>query len=146
MGAKVESTVVISHPPNGDAAFSDESVLPRKRLRRESSELLVHIQRREAWKPPPSSWTPRCHAREKDVAEIVDNYYLEHWPFPSQKSKQKFLNAGFSRVTCLYFPTAKDDRIEFACRLLTILFLIDGELSLRTPSLDLSLIRPREYN
>ena len=31
------------------------------------------------------------------------------------------------QVTCLYFPMGKDDRIEYACRLLTVLFLIDGE-------------------
>ena len=61
--------------------------------------------------------------------EAVDGYFLEHWPFPSKKAEQVFRDAAFSRVTCLYFPLAKDDRIHFACRLLTVLFLIDGELT-----------------
>ncbi|KAI0535504.1 Aristolochene synthase in complex with 12,13-Difluorofarnesyl diphosphate [Xylaria digitata] len=34
----------------------------------------------------------------------------------------------FTQCTCMYFPTARDDRIHFACRLLSILFLIDDVL------------------
>ena len=81
----------------------------------------------ETWKPPPSAWIPQCHPCAKEVAQDVDQYFLLNWPFPNQKSKRTFLDAGFSRVTCLYFPLAKDDRIEYPCRLLTVLFLIDGE-------------------
>lgn len=55
-------------------------------------------------------------------------YFLQHWNFPTAKSKKTFLIAGFSRVTSLYFPLAKDDRIYFACALLTVLFLIDDVL------------------
>jgi len=80
----------------------------------------------QTWKPPPSAWTPRCHSRAEEVGKNVEEYFLHNWLFPSQKSKAKFLKAGFSRVTCLYFPMAKDDRIEYACRLLTVLFLVDG--------------------
>ena len=81
-----------------------------------------------AWTPPSSKWSPLCHPRAEAVATEVDGYFLEHWKFPNAKSKKVFLNAGFSRVTCLYFPLAKDDRIHFACRLLTVLFLIDDVL------------------
>ena len=79
------------------------------------------------WKPPASSWTPQCHRRAKEVARDVDDYFLQNWLFPTQESKRTFLNSGFSRVTCLYFPMAKDGRIEYACQLLTVLFLIDGK-------------------
>ena len=78
--------------------------------------------------PPPSLFEPICHPLVRSVTEQVDGYFLQHWNFPNEKAKKKFVAAGFSRVTCLYFPKSLDDRIHFACRLLTVLFLIDGEL------------------
>lgn len=77
--------------------------------------------------PPPSAWTPRCHARSAQVGPTVERYFLANWAFPTPRARARFLTAGFSTVTCLYFPLARDDRIEYACRLLTLLFLIDGE-------------------
>jgi hypothetical protein len=75
---------------------------------------------------PPAYFKPICHPRMRVVATEVDGYFLKHWPFPNDKARKKFLDAGFSRVTCLYYPEALDDRIHFGCRLLTLLFLIDG--------------------
>ena len=83
--------------------------------------------------PPSSYFKPIHHPKMDEVSREVDSYFLEHWPFKNEKARKKFVDAGFSRVTCLYFPEALDDRIHFACRLLTILFLIDGN----TPSLPL---------
>lgn len=80
----------------------------------------------QSWRIPPSEWTAMIHPRAEEVAREVDTYFLEHWNFPDDRARSTFLKAGFSRVTCLYFPLAKDDRIHFACRLLTVLFLIDG--------------------
>lgn len=77
--------------------------------------------------PPPTEWTYLCHPRLKEVQDEVDGYFLENWKFPSFKAVRTFLDAKFSEVTCLYFPLALDDRIHFACRLLTVLFLIDGK-------------------
>lgn len=79
-------------------------------------------------KPPPSTWMPACHPRVDAVASEVHGYFLDHWNFPTEKAKKTFLKAGFPRVTCLYFPLAQNDRIHFACRLLTVLFLIDDVL------------------
>ena len=76
--------------------------------------------------PPPSAWTYLCHPRVREVQEEVNGYFLENWRFSNSKAVRTFLNAKFSEVTCLYFPLALDDRIHFACRLLTVLFLIDG--------------------
>src|SRR5437667_8973380 len=78
-------------------------------------------------KYPDSHIKPLCHPRVEEVTKEVDGYFLEHWPFRNEKARKKFVAAGFSRVTCLYFPKALDDRIHFACRLLTVLFLIDGK-------------------
>ncbi|KAI0109098.1 Aristolochene synthase in complex with 12,13 Difluorofarnesyl diphosphate [Nemania sp. FL0031] len=70
----------------------------------------------------------KTQRRTKEVIKEVDGYFLTHWPFPGKEAREKFIAAGFSRVTCLYFPKALDDRIHFACRLLTILFLFDDQL------------------
>ncbi|KAI1267664.1 Aristolochene synthase [Xylariaceae sp. FL1019] len=78
--------------------------------------------------PPPTKWSYLCHPRLKEVQDEVDGYFLENWKFPKFKAVRTFLDAKFSEVTCLYFPLALDDRIHFACRLLTVLFLIDDVL------------------
>lgn len=75
----------------------------------------------------PSIFTPICHPRVEDAVREVDGYYLQHWGFSNEAARKKFVAAGFSRVTCLYFPKALDSRIDYACSLLTILFLIDGK-------------------
>lgn len=76
--------------------------------------------------PPPSPLRALIHPRAGQVSAEVDAYFLKHWPFANEKDMKKFRAAGFSRVTCLYYPVALNDRIHFACRLLTVLFLIDG--------------------
>lgn len=81
--------------------------------------------------PSPSRFLAECHPLEKEITAEVDGYFLEHWPFKTDKERKKFVAAGFSRVTCLYFPKALDDRIGFASMLLTLLFLIDGMCGIR---------------
>jgi hypothetical protein len=78
-------------------------------------------------KIPSSDWTAQIHPLHEKVIAEVDGYFLQNWDFPNEKARRKFVAAGFSRVTCLYFPKALDDRIHYACRLLTLLFLIDGK-------------------
>ena len=76
--------------------------------------------------PPPSLLAPQCHVQEPQVTKGVEEYFIQHWPFSDEHAVHKFQAAGFSRVTCCYFPEALDDRIALAARLLTLLFLIDG--------------------
>jgi hypothetical protein len=78
---------------------------------------------------PAALFTPKIHPRVAEVTAEVDAFFLKHWPFEHDKARKKFVAAGFSAVTCLYFPEALDDRIAFACRLLALLFLVDGEYS-----------------
>ncbi|KAL4987409.1 Aristolochene synthase in complex with 12,13 Difluorofarnesyl diphosphate [Aspergillus falconensis] len=78
--------------------------------------------------PLASRFKALCHPLEPEVTKQVNEYFLTHWPFKDDKARKKFVAAGFSYVTCLYFPMAKDDRIQFACKLLTLLFLIDDLL------------------
>lgn len=86
---------------------------------------------------PASFFEPRCHPLEQQITAEVDGYFLRYWPFKTEKERKKFVAAGFSRVTCLYFPLSKNDRIHFACRLLTILFLIDGRSVLNSTNTQL---------
>ncbi|KAH8807827.1 Aristolochene synthase in complex with 12,13 Difluorofarnesyl diphosphate [Xylogone sp. PMI_703] len=90
--------------------------------------------------PYPSRFTPKCHPHVEEITAEVNGYFLEHWPFPNSKAREKFVVAGFSTVTCFYFPMAKNDRIHFACRLLTLLFLIDDILE------DMSFEEGSKYN
>ncbi|KAL5425798.1 hypothetical protein PMIN05_011856 [Paraphaeosphaeria minitans] len=76
--------------------------------------------------PPAPYLEPKCHPLEPRITKEVDGYFIKHWPFPDDRAVQKFRAAGFSRVTCCYYPEALNDRIHFGCRLLTLLFLIDG--------------------
>ena len=90
---------------------------------------VLSVTSNPVWQPPPSNWKPLIHPRYEETAREVDDYFLQHWSFQNPEARKKFVAAGFSRVTCLYFPLSKDDRIHFACRLLTVLFLIDGKSS-----------------
>ena len=76
--------------------------------------------------PPPAILIPKIHPLEPQVTAEVEAYFIKHWPFPNVRAIQKFRDAGFSYVTCCYYPEALPDRIHFGCRLLTLLFLIDG--------------------
>lgn len=76
---------------------------------------------------PPSNLTAQIHPLHEGIIAEVDAFFLQHWPFPNDKERNKFLKSAFSQATCLTFPKALDDRIHFACRLLTLLFLVDGK-------------------
>ncbi|KAI3559117.1 aristolochene synthase [Colletotrichum abscissum] len=78
--------------------------------------------------PPAARFTAKIHPREREVSAEVNGFFLNHWPFADSKSRKKFVAAGFPQVTCFYYPTALNDRISFACYLLTLLFLIDDLL------------------
>lgn len=98
--------------------------------RLDRAETQTHRPRATAAPPVPAAlFTPKIHPRVAEVTAEVDAFFLKHWPFESDKARKKFVAAGFSAVTCLYFPEALDDRIAFACRLLALLFLVDGESS-----------------
>lgn len=77
---------------------------------------------------PKSYLVPSCHPHVAEIEQEVNDYFIRHWDFSSEKSCKKFLGAGFPRATCMCFPLSKNDRMSFACRLLTVLFLIDGKV------------------
>lgn len=116
--SKAQSTF---HLPSDPEASPNEKMAPAESIKMSPAP----VNRIPGYPDP--RWTAECHPREREVTAEVDAYFLQHWPFPDEKARKKFVNAGFSRVTCFYFPRALDDRIHFPCRLLTVLFLIDGK-------------------
>ncbi|KFA76884.1 hypothetical protein S40288_09299 [Stachybotrys chartarum IBT 40288] len=76
----------------------------------------------------PSIFRTLCHPSYPQITKETDDYFLKHWNFPDQKSRKKFISADFSRFACLNYPLALDDRISFACRIITLLFLTDDEI------------------
>lgn len=108
------------HPtalPNAPTPKPEPSPIEKDR---QSMPVLTHDQ------PPPSLFVPNIHPNVHAVSAEVEAYFLHRWPFRNDADRAKFRAAGFSRVTCLYFPEALQNRISFACRLLTLLFLVDG--------------------
>lgn len=99
------------------------------KLEKAETQTQTHRPRAAVPSVPAALFTPKIHPRVAEVTAEVDAFFLKHWPFESDKAKKKFVAAGFSAVTCLYFPDALDNRIAFACRLLALLFLVDGEFS-----------------
>ncbi|KAJ8126545.1 hypothetical protein O1611_g7090 [Lasiodiplodia mahajangana] len=80
------------------------------------------------------------HPLASQVRTEVDNYFLEHWPFPNKQARKKFKAAGLSLAACYFIPRALDDRLHFACRLFAWAFLIDDSHD------DLSLDDGRAHN
>lgn len=85
----------------------------------------------EQWTPPadlkPSIFKPLCHPSYPKIAQETDAFFLKHWNFANDKSRKKFIAADYSRFACLNYPLSLNDRIGFACRIITLLFLTDGE-------------------
>ncbi|KAM4057643.1 aristolochene synthase prx2 [Hirsutella rhossiliensis] len=100
----------------------------------------LSVKRYAVQSPPPSTWVHACHHLVGLVSQETDDWFLQNWPFPNDKARHKFVAAGYSQLTCLYYPLARDDRIHFACRLLAILFLLDDLLE------DMSFDEGEKYN
>ena len=114
--------------------FRQERLVSTNGLRWEKNLSNVSLPKPTTWKPPPSPWKAQLHPLAEPIGRKVERYFLDNWDFRNEKARETFLKAGFSRVTCLYFPMAESDRIGCACRLLTILFLIDGVMPLGPPA------------
>jgi hypothetical protein len=81
---------------------------------------------------PASRFSAVCHKRVDLVTKEVDSFFLDRWPFPSEKARQKFIGSDFTRNMCYNYPEALDSRIGLACQLITLLFLVDGKRSTPT--------------
>ncbi|KAI3322813.1 Aristolochene synthase from penicillium Roqueforti [Xylariaceae sp. AK1471] len=69
-----------------------------------------------------------CHPLLDALKKETDKYFIDNWPFPNGKNRDKFLKADYPLCAALYFPQARDDRISFAARLFGMIFLLDDVL------------------
>ncbi|KAI1289088.1 Aristolochene synthase in complex with 12,13 Difluorofarnesyl diphosphate [Xylaria venustula] len=83
---------------------------------------------------PATAFTIRTHPLTDKVADGVNQFFLDVWPFPSERAREKFLGADFPRFVCYYFPNCLEDRLKLVCEIVTHLFLVDDlleEMSLK---------------
>ena len=52
---------------------------------------------------------------------------MKHWPFKTQKERNRFFTSQTNRWACYAFPMADDDRILDTVKANTLLFLLDGK-------------------
>ena len=86
----------------------------------------THVPPARKWELPASAWKALPHPLADEISREVNEYFLKNWKFPNAKAESTFLKADFPRTVTLAIPTAKYDRILFACRLITLVFLTDG--------------------
>ena len=80
-------------------------------------------------KPPPTIFDIQCHPRADAVCAELDSFFMKHWPFKTQKERNRFFTAQTNRWGCLAFPMADDDRVVDTIKVNTLLFLLDGKLA-----------------
>jgi len=116
--------IAVRYLPTRNSTALFFSLLPKMTVRDAATPLsTAAFVRNEV---PQTIFRAQIHKNEQGVTAEVNDYFLKHWPFENERARMKFIAVGFSRVTCYYFPLALDDRIALACRLITLLFLIDG--------------------
>ena len=77
-------------------------------------------------KPPPTIFDIQCHPRADAVCAELDSLFMKHWPFKTQKERNRFFTSQTNRWACYAFPMADDDRILDTVKANTLLFLLDG--------------------
>ncbi|KAH8806873.1 isoprenoid synthase domain-containing protein, partial [Flagelloscypha sp. PMI_526] len=85
---------------------------------------------------PPTILTSKVHHNVDRITEELNEFFSKNWPFPTEKSRQKFIGSKFAYMSCAVWPESLDERIY----LFALLFLIDDHLD------NLSLDEGRAYN
>ncbi|MCJ1461493.1 hypothetical protein MMC07_000090 [Pseudocyphellaria aurata] len=75
--------------------------------------------------PGPTRFAVAEHRLTKEVCSELDNFFLEHWPWPNEKAKARFAVSETVRWACLALPLVADDRIFDLAKINTVLFLLD---------------------
>ncbi|RYP08311.1 hypothetical protein DL764_001980 [Monosporascus ibericus] len=76
----------------------------------------------------PTILTAQKHTNTAKVVKQVNDFFLENWPFKTEKHRRRFVDEGYAWSVCLNCPLSLDERMHWGCRLLTIGFLIDDLL------------------
>lgn len=78
--------------------------------------------------PRPTIFTARKHRNTDEVVELVNAFFLRHWPFKNKKQEQRFIDEGYAWFVCINCPMSLDERMHWGCQLLATGFLIDDLL------------------
>lgn len=76
----------------------------------------------------PTILEARKHPYTEEVVKQVNDFFLENWPFRTEKHKQRFVDEGYAWFVCVNCPLSLPERMHWGCRLLTTGFLIDDVL------------------
>jgi aristolochene synthase len=101
-------------PPNPTTRSSTPPPLPKETQRPADLHLTI--------------LTALIHPNTAEVVKQVNDFFLSHWPFPTEKHRKRFVDEGLAYSVCLTCPLSSDERMHWGCRLLTIGFLIDDLL------------------
>jgi aristolochene synthase len=77
---------------------------------------------------PPTIFTACKHPNTNQVVKQVNDFFLKHWPFKSDKHRKRFVDEGYAWFVCINCPMSLPERLHWGCRLLTLGFLIDDLL------------------
>ncbi|KAI4115647.1 MAG: hypothetical protein LQ345_003804 [Seirophora villosa] len=95
-------------------------------------------RRKDHYQPVDDAYSTRfatkCHPDAAAVRAELDAFFGEHWPWPSDNAREKFLEADLHGFVCWAYPFARSDRIVDSAKVMTLFFLLDDlveeELSL----------------
>ena len=76
----------------------------------------------------PTILTARKHANTDEVVKQVNDFFLEHWPFKTEKHRRRFVDEGYAWFVSINCPMSLNERMHWGSRLLTTGFLIDDLL------------------
>ena len=76
---------------------------------------------------PPSAWVGQCYPDGKQVSRDCNKYFLDHWPFASDKARRVFAEQDLPRWHCCQYPVALPDRQLVGAKFMVLMFLIDGQ-------------------
>ncbi|KAK5658076.1 hypothetical protein OQA88_2632 [Cercophora sp. LCS_1] len=75
--------------------------------------------------PPTILTAPQLHPNHKEIDHHVISYLVNTWEWPSEKAKQGFISWKLSEVVLFMFSTGNTTRVQLACELLLLGFLMD---------------------
>jgi len=69
--------------------------------------------------------TPELHPDHEEIDRQVISYLVNTWEWPSEKAKEGFVSWKLNEVVLFMFPTGNPERVQLACELLLLGFLMD---------------------
>ncbi|KIJ30011.1 hypothetical protein M422DRAFT_36729 [Sphaerobolus stellatus SS14] len=70
--------------------------------------------------------SPRLHPKTNEVIPQVDEWFLHHWPFLNEGAFEEYKSTDLALFTCYAAADALDERLELACKLINVAFLVDA--------------------